>query len=206
MLARSRREALKPLYLFNRNNPIFYVDPTGLTCIASISVMFYNSSVVSDATVNGQTDLSSGRQFSGALRAYDKDGQDVLGASVVSGGNRDPHSSVDQGDDTPIPSGSFSVGTAIPSGKIGFPVSGTAPRSGIEIHYNGVTTGCIAMVDNWDLFVQSMKETNEQCCKKSIPLSVWYNMSDGTSLPHGNSGHGHGDTGGRPGLWPEIEP
>ena len=133
----------------------------------------------------------------------DRAEQDVFAANAVSGGNRDPNSRVSPGDDTPIPSGNYSVETKIRAGTIGFLVLNVPGCLAIEIHLNGVTTGCIAMQDSWNLMVQNMADT-KRGGTEAIPLSVWFEMSDGTANPHGNTGNGNGDLGNPPGYWPEL--
>jgi hypothetical protein len=38
--------------------------------------------------------------------------------------------------------------------------------------------------------------------RQTIPITVWYNMLDGSKPPHGNKGDGNDDPGGAPGPWP----
>ena len=84
------------------------------------------------------------------MNVYDEKGQILAAYNVASGGNIDvlnrniPHG---QNYDTTVPSGSYKVEDSIDKGKIGFRVIGTVGRSAIEIHRDGLTTGCITTTE-----------------------------------------------------------
>ena len=208
----SSRESLMPAYRFNRNNALHYVDQFGLTsassstqkdpcnenkCVRSLTVVFTSDYVVGELKIPpkdgkpGYIDKSSGRQFKGTLTAKNKNGAVLLTATVVSGGDIDPKStlgSASPNTDTTIPAGNFEVATIIKDGQIGFAVSGVEKygRHIILIHDNFGTTGCISTQTNWQDFANKMYYTHYCCCKtgQSVSLCVDYNMKDG---PHGNT-------------------
>jgi hypothetical protein len=201
-----------PAYRFNRNNALHYVDQFGLTsassstqkdpcnenkCVRSLTVVFTSDYVVGELKIPpkdgkpGYIDKSSGRQFKGTLTAKNKNGAVLLTATVVSGGDIDPKStlgSASPNTDTTIPAGNFEVATIIKDGQIGFAVSGVEKygRHIILIHDNFGTTGCISTQTNWQDFANKMYYTHYCCCKtgQSVSLCVDYNMKDG---PHGNT-------------------
>ena len=200
-LASFEREAVTSTYVFIGNSVLANVDTLGLKILNSIYVAFNQSSPSpGDASMGGGIiDKASGRLFQGLMYTYSAvQSSDYY--NVKSGGNVDSHSCIcknpgyQPGDDTAIPSGNFTVDTKISQGNIGFSVHGTSPRSGIEIHMNGVTTGCIAMIDGWEEFKADMACTNAAGIE-SIPLSVVYRMSDGSSPPFGNRGNRTPDPG-----------
>lgn len=185
------------LYGFVANDGVDWFDLFG-QCIGKIQVQFYSSyPYPSDEIVKGDTKKKSGNRFNGIMNIYD-DRDSLLGAfTVFSGGNIESTSAVRQNDDTAVPSGDYNVEDFIRAGKPGYLVNGTGARGDIEIHAEGVTTGCLATGNFTE--VKRLFDEHRSCCKNhSIPISIWYQMIDGNPNPHGNSGHGRGDPGNKP--------
>ena len=132
------------------------------------------------------------------------------GYSVKTGGNVDPGSRIKKNndpikDDTAVPAGNYNVETT--KTGIGYLLSPQpAGRGFIEIHMEGITTGCIAMWEDvgqkkWQEFQCDMEATRKAGVDR-VPISITYQMSDGSSPPHGNKGDG---LPGIPGPLPDTE-
>ena len=189
------------IYCYVRNSPIVDCDPLGLKCIMSLSVVY------SEANDGGQRVLpppngpKTGRVYTGSLSASYDDGTQGSWA-VMSGGYRTDSSSVNDGDDSSTPAGGFTVGTTQGGSLNGFYIDGTG-RDAIMIHdapgHVG-THGCVGINGGFSDFADDMKTTKNCCKKKSVPISISYNVSD-DDAPHGDKGHGKSSPHG-----PPIEP
>lgn len=187
-------------YCYVFNSPTKYIDPIGLTCLSRVEVIFDGvQKNDSDPWLNDRYHAPSGRQFIGHMNTYDPEGRLVRTHIVKSGGNRDPRSAVNQGDDTSTPAGNFSVETK--RGGIGYLVRGTFNRSNIMIHGYGLTTGCVAVATDFGSFVEDMSDTQGKAEEtKLIGLSVDYRLQPSEPPPVGNRGRG------KPGPVPSVFP
>ncbi|MCX6854243.1 MAG: hypothetical protein NTV80_04990, partial [Verrucomicrobia bacterium] len=190
----------------------FHLFNGEITNIAKLKIIYGSSSTPAKSSVDlykkneagelvyERTVQRSGRQFKGLIYAFSKQGLEhdipLMVAEVVSGGYIEPTSHVTDGHDTSMPSGSYKVETTIAhNGKgIGFVLLDVKNRSMVEIHMNGVTTGCAAMSTeaSWQLLKFYMAKTASSGIS-TVRLSVNYNMNDGSAIPHGNTGYGSGD-------------
>jgi RHS repeat-associated protein len=129
---------------------------------------------------------TSGYQYIGTMNVFDEDGS-LLGAyQVRSGGHKEPNR--DAGHDTSIPSGKYNAETTMVGSVPGFPVEPVPGRGYIQIHKDGVTTGCIAVIGIDDLKKMIEGTRDNKCCKdqNNIPLYVWYHMASSAENPIGN--------------------
>jgi len=192
------------LYEFVGNDGIDWVDYLGFSCVERIVVQFddsYELDAPRDKWKDGKLVQKnyypvSGRQFSGQMNVYDKDGKNIGSYFVISGGHREPHR--ERGHDTPVPSGQYDVETK-KGRRIGYHVLNVSGRGDIEIHDYGTTTGCIA-VAGFSEFDKNMEETHKPCCgnKETVKLEVSYNMPADQSEPQGNRFSEGGDPGYKP--------
>ena len=184
------------LYGFVENNGLSYYDLFG-ACIGSIEIVFTSSSTdeLKDTPQDSGMAVKSGRRYYGTMDIYDDKGNIMAAFNVASGGNIDvknkniPHN---QDYDTTVPSESYHVEDKILDDHIGFKVNGTVGRSAIEIHRQGLTTGCITTAEI-DRLIKIMDENHKSdCCKHDIPTEIEY---DTYPAPKGNNGNGRGDPG-----------
>ena len=188
------------LYGMVNNNPVNNIDPLGLKCIKSLSVVYSSANDGSQPVLGAPNGPKTGRVYLGSMVAQYDDGSQGSWA-VLSGGYRSG-SSIQAGDDSSTPAGSFTVGTTQGGSLNGFYIDGTG-RDAIMIHnaenHYG-THGCVGVNGGFSGFAEDMKTTKNCCKKKSVPISVSYNVND-QDAPHGNNGHGKSSPYG-----PPIEP
>jgi len=186
------------------NNPVNNIDPLGLKCIKSLSVIFASTNGGNQQDLQnhkGGYNYKSGRVYYGTLTAT-YDDSSTQGWSVQAGGYRTDSSSVNSGDDSSTPAGSFTVGTTQGGSHNGFYINGTG-RDAIMIHDsegNAGTHGCVGVTSSFTTFADDMKTTKNCCKKPSLPISITYNVSD-NDAPKGDKGHGKSSPYG-----PPIEP
>jgi RHS repeat-associated protein len=177
---RLAREGLGPLYQFVGNDPVNRRDWLGLAVISSISVSYESGYPMNNLQVHpfwsqifGEVDghKPTGYVYAGYMTVYGEDGKVLLTMPVLTGGYKTIGSTVPDGGDSAVPSGSYSVETKPSGGTQGYLVSPTGDRKLIKIHYGNISAGCIVTVHgSWSEFVKHMKDTNK--CKETVPLNT----------------------------------
>jgi RHS repeat-associated protein len=190
------------LYCYVQNSPIDNYDLFGLKCITSLSVIYSQANDGSQRVLpSPDNGPPTGRVYRGSLNATYDDGTQGSWA-VLSGGYRSSPAII-PGDDSSTPAGNFTVRTKQGGTLNGFYIDGTGARNAIMIHnapgHIG-THGCVGIDGGFSDFAEDMKTTKDCCKKKSVPISISYNVSD-DDAPHGDKGQGKSSPYG-----PPIEP
>ena len=177
---RLAREGLGPLYQFVGNDPVNRWDWLGLAVISSISVSYESGYPMTNlqahpfwSQIFGEVDghKPTGYVYAGYMTVYGEDGKVLLTMPVLTGGYKTIGSTVPDGGDSAVPSGSYSVETKPSGGTQGYLVSPTGDRKLIKIHYGNISAGCIVTVHgSWSEFVKHMADTNK--CKETVPLNT----------------------------------